>query len=109
MQETQSSSYKAMSKRSGKYTRGKVVIKKLNVSAKPITKLSTNNMKKKSSKAFSAKATSTRSAVGTKSMYKTAMKGTTSGRPGAGKTFAYNSKGIDKRFELGVSARELAR
>jgi hypothetical protein len=97
MQEIQSSSYKKMSKRSVKYMPGNVPMRKLNTSAAPITKKSSNQMKKKSSKAFSKKATLRRSSKGTRGQYKSAMSGVTSGRPGAGKTFAYSSKGIDSR------------
>ena len=100
MQEVQSSSYNVMSKRSGKYSRGDKPLRKLNVSAQPIRVKSKNDMKKKASKAFAGKATARRmgNGQGAKNKGNTrAVSKVTSGRPGAGKTFAYNSKGIDTR------------
>ena len=63
-----------MSKRSGKYTRGNVPVKKLNVSSSPITIKSTNQMKKKTSKSFRTKATLRRMGTGQKRMYTSAVK-----------------------------------
>lgn len=84
-----------MSIRSGKYDRSNPDPKQLNVSAPPITVKSKNNMKKTKSKAFRAKATLRRAAVGTKSQYTSAVKKATSGRPGAGRTIKSGTKGVN--------------
>ena len=98
MKNTYSSSYKSMSKRSGKYTRGKIQLKKLNVSAPPIKKLTTNNMKR-TSKAFSGKATSRMMNTSPVSNAKKgrAVSKATSGRPGAARSFKAGMKGDNSR------------
>lgn len=83
-----------MSKRSGKYSVANKPLKKLNTTVPPIRVKSTNAMKKKSSKSFVPKVRAS-SAPTNKS--KKAVSKVNSGRPGSGRTFAYGTKGIDKR------------
>ena len=98
-----SSSYKKTSKTSGKYLPKFNAQRKLNITthANDMFSLGTkNSMKKKSSKSFRGKATKRRAnRGGAQTNYTSAVKSVTSGRPGSGKTFAYSSKGIDKRVQ----------
>jgi hypothetical protein len=93
MEQIQSSSYKKMSKRSGKYVRSDDVDSKtLNVSSAPISVKSTNKMKKKSSKSFPV---AVRASNRPTNMSSKAVSKKTSGMKGAGKTFMKGTKGVD--------------
>jgi len=103
MQQIYSPNRRKMAKDNGKYLPKYNIQRKLNVSTPAADKFSlgkNNSMKKTSSKAFRGKATKRRATRGgAKTNYTSAVKSVTSGRPGSGKTFAYNSKGIDKRVQ----------
>lgn len=90
-------------KKTGTYI-PKFKMKGLNVAGVPIRVKSTNNMKKKSSKSFRAKATKRRmSRGGAHTNYMSAVKAPTSGRPGAGKTFTSGTKGANVSRTMQVS------
>lgn len=95
--EQQSSSYKVMSKRSGKYNRTGNAVKKLNISAPPITVKSKNNMKKKVSKSFAGKATKRQMTSKPVGPTKRAVSMSTKGMVGSGKSFKKGPMGDTKR------------
>lgn len=101
MEQIQSSSYRRMTKKSGTYSRKGGTTRKLNVSAKPISVKSKNQMKKKTSKAFAPSSTSVRAKVGTTSQQtgsnKKAVYKMTKGMKGSGKSFKKGTKGVDTR------------
>jgi hypothetical protein len=93
-----SASYKTMTKRSGTYM-PTAKMRKLNASSKPITVMSTNSMKSKTSKAFAASSTARRMSTHPASNAKhgRAVSAPTSGRLGAAKSFKAGAKGDTKR------------
>ena len=83
MKKIQSSSYKALNKKKGTYSRS-VKLRQLNVSAVPIRVKSTNQMKKKTSKGF---AVTRRAAKNPTNMSSKAVSKSTKGMKGSGKSF----------------------
>lgn len=94
MKKIQSSSYKALNKKKGTYSRS-VKLQQLNVSAVPIRVKSTNQMKKKTSKGF---AVTRRAAKNPTNMSSKAVSKSTKGMKGSGKSFGKKSPMVTKRI-----------